>query len=276
MALVALASAKGSPGVTTTGLAFAFSWAARTVLAECDPAGGSVLAGYLQGQVDAGRGLMPLAVADLRHSGANDRLESEFWAQLVDLTPPNRQRLLLPGLTDPAQSGTLAPLWNRFAGFFARLEFGDPSYDVIVDCGRLAAPATPWPLLWAADAVLLVVRPTLPSVSAAVPTLSAIRGQLSERTASLSSLGLILVGPGPYSAPEVAGQLGAPVVATLPDDRKTADVLSTGGDVRLSRPLLRSAASAEARVRALIADHREQVPRRAVRREVAAGNAYQL
>ncbi|SHN42712.1 hypothetical protein [Cryptosporangium aurantiacum] len=272
MALVVLASAKGSPGVTTAGLAFTFAWATRTVLAECDPAGGSVLAGYLQGQVDAGRGLMPLAVADLRHSGANDRLESEFWAQLVDLAPPDRQRLLLPGLTDPAQSGTLAPLWNRFAGFFAQLEFGDPGYDVVVDCGRLAAPATPWPLLWAADAVLLVVRPTLPSVSAAVPTLGAIRAQLSERTASLSSLGLLLVGEGPYSAAEVSGQLGAPVVAALPDDRKTADVLSTGGDVRLSRPLLRAAANAEARVRALVADHRQQVPRRAVRREVAAGH----
>lgn len=271
MALVALASAKGSPGVTTTGLAFTFAWAARTVLAECDPSGGSVLAGYLQGQVDAGRGLMPLAVADLRHSGANDRLESEFWAQLVDLAPPARQRLLLPGLTDPAQSGTLIPLWNRFAGFFARLEFGDPGYDVIVDCGRLAAPATPWPLLWAADAVLLVVRPTLPSVSAAVPTLSAIRAQLNERTASLSSLGLVLAGAGPYSAAEVSGQLGAPVVATLPEDRRTADVLSLGGDARFARPLLRAASGAEARVRALIADHRQQVPRRAVRREVGTG-----
>jgi hypothetical protein len=271
MALVALASAKGSPGVTVTSLAFTFSWAARTVLAECDPAGGSVLAGYLQGQVDAGRGLMPLAVAELRHSGATDRLDQEFWAQLVDLTPPDRQRLLLPGLTDPAQSGTLAPLWNRFAGFFARLEFAEPSYDVIVDCGRLAAPATPWPVLWAADAVLLVVRPTLPSISAAVPTLGALRAQLNERTASLSSLGLLVVGPGPYSAAEIASQLGAPVIATLPDDRKAAEVLSFGGDVRMSRPLLRAAAGAEGRVRELVAHHRQQVPRRAVRREVAAG-----
>lgn len=273
MALIALASAKGSPGVTVAGLAFTFSWAARTVLAECDPSGGSVLAGYLQGQVDAGRGLMPLAVAELRHSGANDRLEHEFWAQLVDLAPPNRQRLLLPGLTDPAQSGTLAPLWNRFAGFFARIEYSDPGYDVLVDCGRLAAPATPWPLLWAADAMLLVVRPTLPSISAAMPTLGAIRSQLNERTASLSSLGLLLVGPGPYSAAEVSNQLRTPVVCTLPDDRKTAEVLSTGGDVRHSRPLLRAAASAEGPIRELIAHHRQQVPRRAVRREVAAGGA---
>ena len=270
MALIALASAKGSPGVTTTALAFTFSWAARTVLAECDPAGGSVLAGYLQGQVDAGRGLMPLAVAELRHSGAADRLDQEFWDQLVDLAPPQRQRLLLPGLSDPAQSGTLAPLWNRFAGFFARLEYAEPSFDVVVDCGRLAAPATPWPLLWAADAVLLVVRPTLPSVSAAVPTLAALRSQLNERTASLSSLALLLVGTGPYAPREVASQLEAPVIGVLPDDRKTATVLSTGGDVRLSRPLLRAASAAEVRIRELIAHHRQQVPRRAVRREVTA------
>jgi hypothetical protein len=271
VAIVALASAKGSPGVTVASLAFTFSWAARNIMAECDPAGGAVLAGYLQGQVDAGRGLMPLAVAELRHSGVGDRLDQEFWGQLVDLAPPLRQRLLLPGLSDPAQSGTLAPLWNRFAGFFARLEYAEPNYDVIVDCGRLAAPATPWPLLWAADAVLLVVRPNLPSLSAAVPTLAALRGQLNERTASLSSLALLLVGSGPYSASEVSGQLGAPVIGTLPDDRKSADALSNGGDVRMSRPLLRAAAGAEGQVRELIAHHRQQVPRRAVRREVSAG-----
>jgi hypothetical protein len=276
MALVALTSAKGSPGVTTSGLAFTFSWAARNVLAECDPAGGSVLAGYLQGQVDAGRGLMPLAVAELRHSGPGDRLDQEFWGQLVDLAPPLRQRLLLPGLSDPAQSGTLAPLWNRFAGYFARLEYAEPNYDVIVDCGRLAAPATPWPLLWAADAVLLVVRPLLPSISAAVPTLSALRAQLNERTASLSSLGLLLVGSGPYSAAEVSSQLGAPVIGTLPEDRKSAAALTSGGDVRMSRPLMRAAAGVEVRVRELIAHHRQQVPRRAVRREVSAGGPVPL
>jgi hypothetical protein len=271
MAVIALASAKGSPGVTTAGLAFTLTWNARMVLAECDPAGGSVLAGYLQGQLDGSRGMMPLALAELRHSGASDRLDQEFWTQLVDLDAPYRHRLLVPGPTDPAQSGTLAPLWNRFAGFFAQLEYADPGYDVIVDCGRLATPGTPWPLLWAADAVLLVVRPTLASIATAVPTLAAVKKQLIERTASLSSLGLLVVGDGRYATSEIAQQLDTPVVATLPADRKAGEVLSNGGDLKGSRPLLRGALAAEPRIRSVVTYHRQQVPPRALRREVTGG-----
>jgi hypothetical protein len=271
VALIALASAKGSPGVTTAGLAFTLTWSARMVLAECDPAGGSVLAGYLQGQLEGSRGLMPLALAELRNSGAGDRLDQEFWGQLVDLDAPRRQRLLVPGLSDPAQSGTLAPLWNRFAGFFAQLEFSGPGFDVVADCGRLATLGTPWPLLWAADAVLLVVHPTLASIASAVPTLTTVKKQLIERTASLSSLGLLVVGNGPYTASEITRQLETPVVATLPDDRKTAWVLGNGGDVRPSRKLFRAAASAEPRIRSVVMAHRQHVPPRALRREVSGG-----
>ena len=47
--LIAMTSAKGAPGVTTAALALALSWPRRTVLAELDPAGGDVLAGYGRG-----------------------------------------------------------------------------------------------------------------------------------------------------------------------------------------------------------------------------------
>ena len=44
MSLVALVSAKGSPGVTTTALALAGTWPEnrRVLLAELDPAGGDL------------------------------------------------------------------------------------------------------------------------------------------------------------------------------------------------------------------------------------------
>ena len=103
-------------------------------MAECDPAGGSAIAGYLRGQLDADRGMVPLAVAELR----NERLASEFWRQLVDLDPPKQQRLLLPGIADPAQAGSLDPIWSRLGSFFASLEIRH-GYDVFADCGRLAA-----------------------------------------------------------------------------------------------------------------------------------------
>jgi hypothetical protein len=268
MAVIALAGGKGSPGITTTALAFTLSWGSRVVLAECDPAGGSVQAGYLHGELPGGRGLLPLAIAELR----SDALADEFWGQLVDLDAPRRHRLLLPGLADPAQAGTLAPLWARLAIFFAQLEY-QPCYDVIVDCGRLAVAHPPWPLLWAADAALVVVRPTLASVAAAAPVVEAVRQQVTEHAASTSALGLLVVGDGPYGSTEVAHQLKAPLVAHLPADARTAATLTHGGSVRLGRPLMRAAAGAEAKVRALIRQHRQQVPRRAVLGEAIRGSA---
>jgi ABC-type multidrug transport system fused ATPase/permease subunit len=83
-------------------------------------------------------------------------------------------------LTDPAQSGSLVPIWDRFALHFAQLEYSNPSYDVVVDCGRLAVNAPPWAVLCAADAVVLVLRPTLQSISAALPAAEAVQALLDE------------------------------------------------------------------------------------------------
>lgn len=74
MALITLLAGKGATGVTTTALACTLSWSSRTVLAECDPAGGSVQAGYLRCELPPGRGLLPLAVAELRSDSLVMRL----------------------------------------------------------------------------------------------------------------------------------------------------------------------------------------------------------
>ncbi|MGH3680575.1 MAG: ParA family protein [Natronosporangium sp.] len=240
MAVIALASAKGSPGVTTAALALTLTWPGRCVLAECDPAGGSVQAGYLAGALPADRGVRELAVAELR----GEDLRGKWWGQLVDLQPPQLQRLLLPGITDPVQSGALRPVWDKLGEFFASLEYGQPGFDVIVDCGRLAAPNTPWPVLLRADAVLLVVRPTLPGLSTAVPSLRTLRTQLSEHGVGTMSLALLVTGPGDLPVRTVSSQLHNPVVLTLPDDPKTATVLGHGGSVKMNSALMRAAAGA--------------------------------
>lgn len=246
MAVIALCSAKGSPGVTTAALGLTLTWPGRCVLAECDPAGGSVQAGYLAGALPADRGIRELAVAELR----SESLPEKWWSQLIDLHPPQLRRLLLPGITDPVQSGALRPVWDRLGEFFAELEYGQPGFDVIVDCGRLAAPNTPWPVLVRADAVLLVVRPSLPGMSAAVPTLRTLRNQLTEHGSGTMSLALLVTGPGDQSVKTVTNQLHHPVVASLPDDPGSAAVLGHGGRVRMNSPLMRAAAAAHPKLAA--------------------------
>ncbi|MFD2763864.1 hypothetical protein [Micromonospora eburnea] len=247
MAVIALVSAKGSPGVTTSALAAALSWHRRLVLAECDPAGGSIMAGYLGGALDGPRGIGELAVGELR----DGNLDSAFWSQLVDLDAPRRERLLLPGVVDPAQAGSVTPLWQRFADFFTGLEKGVPPYDVLADCGRLQVAAPPWPVLRAAAVVLLVTRAHLPDLSATRSAVRAIERDFTEHRVPPGTLRLLVVGEG-HGTSEISRALRLPVIARLPHDPRTAAVLSFGGTVRSGRPLMRAAGGLEVPIRALL------------------------
>jgi hypothetical protein len=251
MAIIALVSGKGSPGVTVTGLACTLSWRSRVILAECDPSGGSILAGYLGGTLGGPRGINELAVSELR----DGNLERAFWSQLIDLDAPNRARLVLPGVIDPAQAGSVIPLWQRFTDFFRGLEHGEPRYDVIVDCGRLAVIGPPWPLLRAADVVLVVSGARLSDLSSAQATLRTIERDFAANRVAADSLRLLLVGDG-HGRNEVAKELGVPVIAQLPHDPRTATVLSHGGTVRAKWPLMRAAGALEGPIRALLDQRR--------------------
>ena len=73
MAVIALASASGSPGVTTTALAMALLWPRPVLLVEADPTGGSgLLAGYFRGTREYGAGLIELALSP---TGISDALD---------------------------------------------------------------------------------------------------------------------------------------------------------------------------------------------------------
>lgn len=247
MAVIALVAAKGSPGVTTTALACALSWHRRVVLAECDPAGGSLLAGYLGGVIAGPRGIGELAVGELR----DGNLDSAFWSQLIDLDAPKRERLLLPGVVDPVQAGSVVPLWQRFADFFTALDKGQPAYDVVVDCGRLQVVGPPWPVLRAATVVMVVAGAQLADLSSARATVRAVERDFTEHRVPPGSLRLLLVGDG-HSRSEVSRALKLPVIGKLPWDPRTAKMLSHGGTVRGGRPLMRAAAALEVPVRALL------------------------
>jgi hypothetical protein len=239
MALIAALSGKGSPGTTVTALACTLSWTRRIILAECDPAGGDIAAGYLREVPLGERGL-----AQLTASAHRQRLAQDLWAQLVDLAPGKdtaMTRLVLPGLSDPAQAAGVALGWEQLAHLFRSLEAGTSGYDVIADCGRLTTAYPPKPLLAAADVVLLVLRLTLPSIRSSAAALAALRRDGVDRVA------LVTVGDGAYAPKEVALEFRAPVVAALPDDPGTAAVLSTGGERHRGR-LLRAATRAETEV----------------------------
>ena len=260
MALYAIVGGHGAPGATVTALAMLHAWplqdGRRVLLAECDPDGGVILPGALEGRLDGSRGLGQLGVADRQ-----GQLAQTLMTQLTDVSPGGTaDRLLLPGVSDPAQYSGLAYVWESLANLLGALE--GQGVDVLVDLGRSGANGPSAVLARRADAVLVVVRSTLRSLTSAHPRIAALRADLDAHGSGVDTLGLVMVEEGPYKASDVSAQLGTPVLGLLPFAPATALVLSDGGnshDRRFVRsPLLRA-------TRTVVDEVRTHVARRRVR-----------
>lgn len=231
MALFCLMSPGGSPGVTTTVLGLALTWPQRVLLAECDPLGRRVLPGFMADRLTtpAGPGILGLALAAQADGPALPALE-EYTLPLVE----DGHVELLHGLRDPRHAPHLAALWSPLATMLPARDG-----DVLADLGRTGHAQAPTELLRHADAVVMVLRPTLVHVDAAGPRLDALNELVSEH----SRVGLCVIADGPYSANEVERALGTPVLAELPCSPADASVLSDGTAPRRTfpaSPLMRS------------------------------------
>ncbi|MFD5425617.1 hypothetical protein [Streptomyces sp. NPDC127084] len=230
MPVTALVSAK-SCGVTTSALALTLASKRPSLLAECDPAGGTIRAGFLEGEVGAGFGLYHLAAAE--RTGP-DALAHAFANHLWNMDEAGH-RQLLPGLTDPAQAAALGRTWPALSEIM-HVMADDAGYHVYIDAGRIALESgrlhttlTPAPLLHQADLVLLVVRGTEQSLALAKHTIGPLRTEMDERGNGADALGLLLIEDGPYRAHQVAEALTAPVLGALPFDPGTAEFFAKGG-----------------------------------------------
>ena len=211
-----------SCGVTTLALALAATWPSsrRVLLAELDPAGGTLAAasGW-----PPEPGLVSLAAAARR--GSDPELVWEHCQELADGTAV----LAGPGSADQARSAL-----GMLTGLLGRL--GELAADVLVDCGRLAG-ASLNPVLSTADQVVLAARPRLADLHALASFLETNPGLRQDPC-------LVLVGDGPYRDQEVAEALGVEVAARLPwDPDAAASLVSVRASARELRvaPLVRAA-----------------------------------
>lgn len=223
MAVIALASSTGAPGVTTTALGLALAWHRPVLLVEADMSpGSSILAGFCRGQIAHHHGLIDVALA----AGLGDPLDEAIADHLIDL--PGGVRLLA-GPANAAQVGSVGALWEQLAGSLRRMD--ELGMDVIVDAGRLGAAHGPVPLLRQADLVCLVLRADLPSINSARGALGMLRDDLARLGLGPQVLRSVLVGPGrPYTAREVRAVIDVPLLADVAWDARAAEVLSRGVD----------------------------------------------
>ena len=101
----------------------------------------------------------------------------------------------------------------------------------------------PLSMLADATAVVMVMRPTLRQVAAARPRVEL----LAQFLGGSDRLAVLLVGERGLKSGEIRGSLGIKVIGTMPDDQKTAAVLSDGDGRRTNldrQPLLRGAKNA--------------------------------
>jgi MinD-like ATPase involved in chromosome partitioning or flagellar assembly len=149
MALIAIASDKGAPGVTTAALALAAVWPRPVLLAECDPAGGDLVYRFPAvggGHLDPRRGVLSLAVVARR-----GMQPQQVWEHVQKL---HGGLDVLAGVTNAEQGAGLSLLWGPIGKALASM----PQADVIADCGRLGADGPLYDLLAEATTVVLVTK----------------------------------------------------------------------------------------------------------------------
>ena len=220
MAVIALCSAQGSPGVTTTAVGLALAWPRPVLLVEADPTGSSgVLTGWFRGARDYESGLIELAFAAEPIADLLPRVSVP-----LDDTDPDHRARFVAGPRSHVQAQGLQALWSPLAGALADLD--ETGQDVIVDAGRLGGAGSPEHLLAIADLTLLVVRSHLPSIAGARAW-----ADLVQRDRLWPNPGLFVIGAGePYGTREITRVLGFPVVATLPDDPVGAAIYHRGAN----------------------------------------------
>jgi MinD-like ATPase involved in chromosome partitioning or flagellar assembly len=235
--LICFASFKGSPGVTSTALATAAAWpqavGRHKLFLEADADGGAVA---LRFQLPTVPGLISLAAA--ARSGL---YRDQLWDH-VQVLPGGLPAVLAPD--GPEEATVVIRGIGRELGQWLG---GLTDVDVIADLGRLSIGSPSWELVRSAQAVLIVARPEVPLLQPSAERMAALAG-------SGLPVGWVLIGDRPYSAQQVAGAYGFPVIEVLPADQKVARSLEGGTHpARLRRStLVRSVAALAERLSASV------------------------
>lgn len=218
--LISLASASGSPGVSTTALGLTLLWPRDVVLVEADTVGYSAtLAGFFGGAQAA-----PSTILDLS-PGAD--FEEHLLSRSVALTDDqSMMRRLIPGITSPLHGHALSARWEALA--LALYDLERAGVDIICDLGRVHAPSFAAPIMQASDVSILLLRPTIPATFAALSTIKARHLAQDDGLDTPAFHLATIAAPDTYSDSETSRALAQPSIAHLPWAPKHAAALTYG------------------------------------------------
>jgi MinD-like ATPase involved in chromosome partitioning or flagellar assembly len=226
--VIAMASVKGAPGVTTLACLVGATWPAdrAVMVAEADPAGSDLAARF---GLSSKCGWSTFAPASRRSTSA------------VAIAPHLQQLpgglAVLVGPTRSERAGESGMMEGLLSALAAQPE---GPWDVIADLGRISSGrlvAGDW--LERSDVGVIVVRGDAPSILHVKERAAAIRQQCGDRAR------LVVVGMSRYSNAEIEEFTGITLAGNLPFDPEVAAVATgeRGSHRRLSRSLLVESAS---------------------------------
>ena len=235
MALIAFASAKGSPGVSVTVAGLSRLWPRRAVVADLDPAGGDTGLRYRDESgdpLDPSTGLLSLGAAV--RSGQTADLDDHLQ------TTAGGMRTLV-GVTTPGQVLGLGPAWQHIALTLRRAS----EYDVLADCGRLTPGSPAMAVIEQADAVVMLSRGELEDIAHLRERLRSLQSALRLGAIDATPTGIALVAPphdqrGLADAEQLMASSGLPVRALglVATDSRAADALRTESSRNVRRSVL--------------------------------------
>jgi hypothetical protein len=230
MALLAMASAR-SPGLTTAALALGLSWpkSRRPLVAELDPDGGTISARHA---ANPDPGLKTLAAAGRHYLSpalVTSHLQTIHAGLHVLMSPASPDRCT-------AALGALNPVG------LGEVLRAIPNFDVIADCGRIDSSSPALPVVHSADALVLLVRPSLHEIVGLRTRLETL--ELPQTTWA----GIVVVKEGPHSVEDVAAAFTLPVIGTLEWDPRAASAINDGRRL-LRQPATRPSAAPPVRYR---------------------------
>jgi hypothetical protein len=207
--LIALASVKGSPGVTTAATALAASWpeGRQVLLVEADPFGGDLAPRY---------GVAPTGGLSSLFAAARRTLQpGDVWDH-VDQLPGGLPVLF--GLGGMHQAVANEKAWPVVADVLGALDA-----DVVIDVGRLLPNLGGGvrEVLARAEALMVLCPSSLEAIVH-------LRGALPRLIAELRGRSLLVVPTGApqFSAADIGRTLGVEVLLPIPDDPGAAGALA--------------------------------------------------
>jgi len=229
--IVAVCSAKGSPGVTTVATVLTLGWAGERILLEADPSGGDLsLRMHAPGTQYLAREPTILTLAMAVRSGARgDGLPGYAQATSLGIA-------VIPGPPVMEAWTPMLPLWEQVAG-----RIREWPGTVIADMGRLQPGHPGWALVEAADVVLLVTTTSVEALFHAREHARELERVLGSRTRRDRVAVVVRRGikdKGALGEVSQVLQQMVPVVGGIADDPRGVALLGGGDSAHLRRSVL--------------------------------------